>query len=193
MLSRCSASSCEGFLEFGLLVSCEGSPAKRVCGPCVLGCSDKVCILEEVNDANTGGLVQTGTIYMIDPSRWSRDTLVRLKLECQPSTIDFYACNTIRQRIARLLAKRVNRNIVNVSSFLSQDAKTLWVKNTLHFIIPDGLSNQSAICVDASDCDLCSTSTCHYQVQCEECSQFTCGTWVRLKGTCAYCRHTMPR
>ena len=193
MLSHCSASLCEGFLQVGLLVSCEGSSAQRVCGPCVLGCSGRVCILEEVNDVNTGGLKQTGTIYLIDPSRWSINTLARLKMECLPSTIDLEACNVIRHRIARQLAKRLNKNNPAVSSFLSHDAKTLWVKNTLHFIIPDGLSNQSAICVDVPACELCATTTCHYKVECDECSQFTCGTWIRLKGTCAYCRHNMPR
>jgi len=193
MLSRCSASSCEGFLKAGLLVSHEGLQAQRICGPCVLGFTDKVCVLEEVHDATTDCLVQTGTIYMVDPRKWTRDTLVRLKSECQPTTIDLEACNFIRQRIARLLAKRVNRNIVNVNSCLSQDGTTLWVKSTLHFIIPDGLSRQSAICVDVPACELCSTSKCHYKVQCDECSQFTCGTWIRLKGTCAFCRHNMPR
>ena len=193
MLSHCSASSCEGFLQVGLLVSCEGSPAQRVCGPCVLGCSARVCILEEVSDVNTGSLKQTGTVYMIDPSRWSINTLVRLKLECLPSTIDTEACNFIRQRIAHLLEKRLNKNNPRVSSFLSQDAKTLFVKNTLHFINPDGLTSKTAICVDASACELCATTTCHYKVQCDECSQFTCGTWIRFKGTCAFCRHNMPR
>ena len=193
MLSHCSVSSCEGFLQVGLMVSCEGSPARRVCGPCVLGCLDKVCVLEEVMDADTGYLQQTGVIYLIEPSRWSRDTLVRLKSECQPSTIDLEACHFIRQRIARLLAKRVQRHNLNVNSCLSEDGTSLWVDTTLHFLNPDGFSKKSAICVDASACELCATASCHYKVQCDECSQFTCGTWIRLKGTCAFCRHNMPR
>jgi hypothetical protein len=193
MLSRCSAGSCEGFFQVGLLVSCEGSPASRVCGLCVLGCLDKVCILEEVNDVNTGCLVQTGTIYMIEPSRWPSNTLPRLKLMCQPSNIDLEACNFIRERVAQLLEKRIKKNKSTMNSYLSEDGTALWVKNTLHCLIPDGLSKNTAICVDAPACELCATITCHYQVQCDECSQFTCGTWARLKGTCAYCRHNMPR
>jgi len=190
MLSRCSLSSCEGFLKQGLLVTSEGFPAQRVCGPCVLGCLDRVCILEEISDTNTGCLVQTGNVFMINPVRWSK-TFVRLKLECSPSTIDLEACNFIRDRIAHLLTK--HKNTSSVTSFLSSDAKTLFVKDTLQFLIPNGLSKQFAICVDAAGCELCGAAACHYQVQCDECSQFTCGTWIRLKGTCAFCRHNMPR
>lgn len=193
MLSRCSSNSCEGFLQTGLLVSYEGLQAQRVCGPCVLSFSDKVCILEEVNDVNTNSVVLTGNIYMVDPSKWCRNTLVRLKTECQPSTIDMEACNFIRHQITRLLEKRIKRNKINVPSCLSEDGTTLWVKSTLHFLHPDGLSKKAAICVDVPACELCATTTCHYKVECDECSQFTCGTWVRLKGTCAFCRHNMPR
>lgn len=193
MLSRCSASSCEGFLNAGMLVSHNGFHAQRVCGPCVLGFTDKVCVLEEIHDAHTDCLVTTGIIYMIDPSRWPRDTLVRLKSNCPPATIDMEACNFIRQRIVRLLEKRIQKNQRIINSCLSQDGTTLWVQRTLHFLNPDGLSKNTAICVDVPACELCATTTCHYKVECNECSQFTCGTWIRLKGTCAYCRHSMPR
>jgi len=193
MLSRCSCSSCEGFLQTGLLVSYEGLEAQRVCGPCVLGFSDKICILEEVNDADNDGLILTGNIYMVDPSRWDRNTLVRLKAECLPSNIDLEACNFIRNRIAHLLEKRLKKQKINISSCLSEDGTTLLVRSTLHFLNPDGLTKKAAICVDVPACELCATTTCHYKVQCFECCQFTCGTWIRFKGTCAFCRYSMPR
>jgi hypothetical protein len=193
MLSRCSAISCEGFFRTGMLVSHNGLQAQRVCGPCVLGFTDKVCVLEEVYDENTNCLVETGTIYMIDPGRWPRDTLMRLKSEYQPDMIDLEACHFIRQRIIHLLEKRIQKNKPNIPSCLSEDGTTLWVKSTLHFLNPDGLSKNTAICVDIPACELCATTTCHYKVQCDECCQFTCGTWIRLKGTCAFCRHSMPR
>ena len=193
MLSRCSARSCEGFFKAGMLVSHNGLEAQRVCGPCVLSFTDKVCVLEEVHDADMDCLVQTGTIYMIDPSRWPRDTLQRLKSEHPPHSIDLEACNFICQRIGRLLEKRIQKNKPNVPSCLSEDGTTLYVKSTLHFLNPDGLTKKTAISVDGPACELCATTTCHYKVQCDECSQFTCGTWIRFKGTCAFCRHNMPR
>ena len=189
----CSLSSCEGFFKVGLLASLEGVQARRVCGPCVLACLDKVCILEEINDVNAGGLVQTGTVFMIDPSRWPSNTLRRIKSECLPEVLDQVACDFIRMKIAYLLGKRLNQNQINVNSCLSVDGSNLWVKSTLHSLNPDGLSKKSAICVDLPACELCATKSCHYKVECDECSQFTCGTWIRLKGACAFCRHNMPR
>jgi len=187
MSSFCSSGSCEGYLCVGLLITTVGESARRLCGLCVLGCKEKVCVLEEVFEEND--LVMTGNRYLIEPRKWPSTTVARLKTEYQPATIDFGACSFIKERIASLLARNQRKNIPLINSCLSEDGSTLMVQDTLHSLLSNGKTKETAICVDMPNCDLCASTQCRYKVQCDECSQFTCGSWIRLKSTCAYCRH----
>lgn len=187
MSSFCLSGSCEGFLRVGFLVTTAGISAKRFCGLCVINCSDKICLFEEVVDQNV--LKETGVRYLIEPRRWPSTTAARLKTEYQPADIDFGACAFIQERIAKMLAKHERKHTVSNKSLMSANGSSLMVEDTLHCLLPSGKSKENAICLDMPNCELCATPACHYKVQCDECSQFTCGSWIRLKGTCAYCRY----
>ena len=132
-------------------------------------------------------IVYQGHLMVIIPQN-GYSTLCKLLATNSNQAIDF--------QVYKFLVKRMGRSVRQSeegigSTSLTVDRKYLMSPFGMISLIPDGSCKMTAICLDMPECEDCGGSDCHFRLQCGTCEQFSCGQWIRLKGSCARCRSPM--